>query len=65
MWYIVREINKSGLAKEDLSNVLLSSFLFLQYFNNNYRPIYHMEKYMLTLAMVIEKNKQNFVQEKK
>ena len=27
--------------------------LFLQYFNNNYRPIYHLEKYMYSLMTIV------------
>ena len=27
--------------------------LFLQYFNNNYRPIYHLEKYIYSMMSIV------------
>jgi hypothetical protein len=31
--------------------------LFLQYYNNNYRPIYHLEKYIYSLMSIVHKIK--------
>ena len=36
-----------------MSNILLKTFVFFKYYNNNYRPIYHLENYLLYLIKVI------------
>ena len=36
-----------------LNNILLELFYCLKYYNNNYRPIYHIEKYLLYLSKTI------------
>jgi hypothetical protein len=44
LWYILKQlINNNHLKKEDISNILIKSFCFFKYYNNNYRPIYHLE----------------------
>jgi hypothetical protein len=32
---------------------MIRTFTFLQYYNNNYRPIYHLENYLLYLVIQI------------
>ena len=39
--------------KDTITNILLKTFIFLQYYNNNYRPIYHLENYMYNLITII------------
>ena len=54
VWYILSVLTKSNKLKaEHLSAVLIKTFGFLKYYNNNYRPIYHVENYLLYLAKVI------------
>lgn len=55
VWYILRELknNKSIQGKPMWRDIMLYTFTFFQYYNNNYRPIYHLEKYMLQLASAI------------
>jgi len=36
-----------------LNNILIELFYCLKYYNNNYRPIYHIEKYLLYLSKTI------------
>jgi len=56
IWYILFSlIEKNNLKKEDLSNILIKTYSFYQYYNNNYRPIYHVENYFLYLAKTIHK----------
>jgi hypothetical protein len=44
--YLITHLpNKLQLVKETV--------LFLQYFNNNYRPIYHLEKYIYSLMTIV------------
>jgi len=54
IWYIISSlINENKLRKEHLSPILIKTYCFFQYYNNNYRPIYHMENYLLSLAKII------------
>lgn len=54
IWYILSklvELNKINTSH--LSNILIETYGFFQYYNNNYRPIYHLENYLLYLCKVI------------
>jgi hypothetical protein len=55
VWYILKELKENKIihGKQMWKDIMLSTFTFFQYYNNNYRPIYHLEKYMLQLASVI------------
>ena len=55
IWFIlvnwVHEMkNKKLLNHTKISKVLIKTYLFFQYYNNNYRPIYHVENYMFYLV---------------
>ena len=55
VWYILSHFIESGrIDSKDISNILQKTYSFLKYYNNNYRPIYHLENIML---YVIEKIK--------
>jgi hypothetical protein len=44
LWYILTYlIEKNYLKNEDISDIIVRSYSFLKYYNNNYRPIYHLE----------------------
>ncbi len=44
IWYIVKTlINKKYINKKNSKKICLKINTFFKYFNNNYRPIYHME----------------------
>jgi hypothetical protein len=47
IWYILNELK---LTND--SNVLIRTFVFFKYYQNNYRPIYHLEGYLLYLINV-------------
>jgi len=54
IWYILsRLIEERKIQKEYLSDILKKTYCFFQYYNNNYRPIYHVENYLLNLAKII------------
>jgi hypothetical protein len=54
IWYILSSlIEEKKIKKEDISNILIKTYHFFQYYNNNYRPIYHVENYFLYLAKTI------------
>lgn len=47
VWYIFSYFVENKLLKsQDISDVLTRMYNFLKYFNNNYRPIYHLESIM-------------------
>ena len=51
IWYIFETLIKSGHLKDSYTNeVLLRMTQFFQYYNNNYRPIYHLESFILFLC---------------
>ena len=41
------------MKDNDMNDILIHMFDFLQYYNNNYRPIYHMEKFIIYIIMKI------------
>ena len=54
VWYILSKlIEEKRIKKEHLSTILKKTYCFFQYYNNNYRPIYHVENYLLNLAKII------------
>jgi hypothetical protein len=54
IWYILSNLVEQNRIKKDyVSNILLKTYCFFQYYNNNYRPIYHVENYLLYLAKQI------------
>ena len=54
IWYILSKlIEKKFVKKEHLSKILIKTYCFFQYYNNNYRPIYHVENYFLYLTKLI------------
>jgi hypothetical protein len=54
MWYIISTlIQQKKIQQKDMSNLLIKTYNFLKYYNNNYRPIYHLESYLFYLTGVI------------
>jgi hypothetical protein len=54
IWYILSTlIQKEKIKQEEISDILIKTYHFFQYYNNNYRPIYHVENYFLYLAKTI------------
>jgi hypothetical protein len=54
VWYILSTlVEQKRIKHEDLSKILIKTYCFFQYYNNNYRPIYHVENYLLYLAKLI------------
>ena len=44
LWYIlVHFIKNNQLSQKSISKILIKTYSFLKYYNNNYRPIYHLE----------------------
>lgn len=56
IWYILSSlIEQKKIESQQLSKILFKTYCFFQYYNNNYRPIYHIENYLLYLAKIIHK----------
>jgi hypothetical protein len=54
IWYIIScLVNENKIRKEHISDILIKTYCFFQYYNNNYRPIYHIENYFLSIAKII------------
>ena len=54
VWYILSTlVDQKRINTEHLSEILLKTYCFFQYYNNNYRPIYHLEKYLFYLTKII------------
>jgi hypothetical protein len=54
IWYILYSlIEQNKIKKENMSDILIKTYEFFQYYNNNYRPIYHVENYFLYLTKII------------
>ena len=50
IWLLLCNVTKTHkLSDKVLTNIYLETFSFLQYYNNNYRPIYHLENYLYNL----------------
>jgi hypothetical protein len=55
VWYILTHFILNGeLKQSDISSVLQKVYIFLKYFNNNYRPIYHLESIMFYIIVKIK-----------
>jgi len=56
VWYILSSlITQQKITNEDMPNILIKMYSFFQYYNNNYRPIYHLESFFFTLISIIHK----------
>jgi hypothetical protein len=54
IWYILETlIRQKHIKKKDMSSILLKTYSFLKYYNNNYRPIYHLESYLFYLISIV------------
>ena len=54
IWYIISSlIQQNKIKQEHISPLLIKTFSFFQYYNNNYRPIYHLENYLFYLTKLI------------
>lgn len=56
IWYILYFFIKNKSIKDgDLSDVLDRCYVFLKYYNNNYRPIYHLESILFYFIIKIRR----------
>jgi hypothetical protein len=56
IWYIIYHfIQNNSLSDEDTTSLLDRTYTFLKYYNNNYRPIYHLESILFYLIIKVHK----------
>jgi hypothetical protein len=54
IWYILSSlVQQKKIMNVHLSQIMIRTYCFFQYYNNNYRPIYHLENYLLYLSKMI------------
>jgi len=54
IWYILSTlVEEKKIKKEQLSQIMIKTYCFFQYYNNNYRPIYHLENFLFYIVMQI------------
>jgi len=54
IWYILCFLIKEDHIKEpDIPNIMLKTYSCIHYYNNNYRPIYHLERFVFYLVNTI------------
>ena len=53
LWYILCELIKIGYFSNIINQIKLwiDLYVFLRRYNNNYRPIYHLEQYLYGLIL--------------
>lgn len=56
IWYILSKLIASEkIHAQNITRILIKTYEFFQYYNNNYRPIYHIENYLLYIMNIIHK----------
>jgi len=54
IWYIINSlIRDKNINEKNINEILMKTYTFLKYYNNNYRPIYHFEKFIIFLIIHI------------
>ena len=54
IWYIIQNlVKKNYLKQKHFTKLLITTYCFFQYYNNNYRPIYHLENYLLKIVQMM------------
>jgi hypothetical protein len=54
IWFILLTlVEKNKIKKEQMSKIMIKTYSFFQYYNNNYRPIYHLENYLYFIIQTI------------
>jgi hypothetical protein len=54
VWYITTTLILSKkIPQKNVSDVLINMYKFFKYYNNNYRPIYHLEYFFTYIIQVI------------
>jgi hypothetical protein len=56
IFYIIKYFIENGLLNsDDIGDIMSKTYNFLKYYNNNYRPIYHLESIMYYIIIKINR----------
>lgn len=56
IWYILYHlIHNANLSENDISDMMEHTYIFLKQYNNNYRPIYHLESILFYFIIKVHK----------
>ena len=54
IWQVINHfVEKGKINKNNIAEIFLTLYEFLKLYNNNYRPIYHLEKFMFNLCRIV------------
>ena len=54
IWFILNKlVSMKKINPFDMTDILIKIYVCLQYYNNNYRPIYHFENFIVYLTMKV------------
>ena len=54
VWYILSTlVEQNHISSKHFSDIMIKTYSFFQYYNNNYRPIYHLENYFFYIIKII------------
>ena len=54
LYYIIKElVNQKHITNENSEDIFIKLYKFLKLYNNNYRPIYHLESFIFYLCIKI------------
>jgi hypothetical protein len=53
VWYILETLILSKKIVNNIDNILYKTYSFLKYYNNNYRPIYHLENFLYKIINLV------------
>jgi hypothetical protein len=52
LWYIICHFIMNGnLSSQNITNILNKTYSYFKYYNNNYRPIYHLERILFYIII--------------
>lgn len=53
IWYINNKLNNFKNIKDNINKIIIRTISFFKLYNNNYRPIYHLENYFIYLFNIL------------
>ena len=57
LWYVVSYfIQRNIFTEDEIHNIMDKMYIFLKQYNNNYRPIYHLESILFYIITILQKH---------
>ena len=58
LWYVISYfIQRNIFSETEIAGIMSKMYTFLKYYNNNYRPIYHLESIFFYIITIIQSNR--------